>query len=193
MPGTCSGVDLAIWRSATGKIAAWKDRCPHRGMRLSHGFVRGETLSCIYHGWVYGSDGGCQRIPAHPAMQPPASIRTESFACREQDGVIWVNAAPATARDAPPALPGLQPLRSLTFLLDPAGLAQAVPELAADHSTLRGGIRIGANRAEICLVMQQKSPGQTVVHALCGLGDDRVAVSRWLESLRRRAEMERAA
>jgi phenylpropionate dioxygenase-like ring-hydroxylating dioxygenase large terminal subunit len=71
MAGRFQDTELAIWRSATGKLSAWVDRCPHRGMRLSHGFVRGETLSCIYHGWVYGTDGGCKHIPAHPALTPP--------------------------------------------------------------------------------------------------------------------------
>ena len=67
MPSVCDGTDIAVWRSASGQLAAWADRCPHRGMRLSHGFVRGEALNCIYHGWTYGADGGCTRIPAHLA------------------------------------------------------------------------------------------------------------------------------
>lgn len=46
--------DLALWRSQSGRLAVWEDRCPHRGMRLSHGFVRGEALSCFCHGWSYG-------------------------------------------------------------------------------------------------------------------------------------------
>ena len=70
--------ELAVWRSASGRIAAWRDRCPHRGMRLSHGFVRGESLNCIYHGWTYGADGACRRIPAHPEVVPPATIRADA-------------------------------------------------------------------------------------------------------------------
>ncbi len=31
MHGDWQGVELAIWRSATGRLSAWKDRCPHRG------------------------------------------------------------------------------------------------------------------------------------------------------------------
>ena len=74
-PGLFGDHDLALWRSASGRIAAWFDRCPHRGMRLSHGFVRGEALSCIYHGWSYGASGGCRHIPAHPNLEPPEAIR----------------------------------------------------------------------------------------------------------------------
>ncbi|MEH6728896.1 MAG: Rieske 2Fe-2S domain-containing protein, partial [Hyphomicrobiales bacterium] len=67
-------LDLVVWRSRSGQVSAFDNRCPHRGMRLSFGFVRGERLSCIYHGWQYGQDGGCRHIPAHPDMTPPASI-----------------------------------------------------------------------------------------------------------------------
>ena len=87
MPGRVTGTDLAIWRAASGQVHIWGDRCPHRGMRLSHGFVRDETLSCIYHGWQYGADGGCNHIPAHPALIPPKSICATTYACAEQDGV----------------------------------------------------------------------------------------------------------
>ena len=34
------GEEIVVWRDATGAAHAWEDRCPHRGMRLSMGFVR---------------------------------------------------------------------------------------------------------------------------------------------------------
>ena len=107
----CHGAELALWRSAGGRVNAWRDRCQHRGMRLSHGFVRGETLSCIYHGWVYGTDGGCTRIPAHPALVPPAAIRADAFRCAEASGAVWVAAADATG--GPPDLGPRIPVRSI--------------------------------------------------------------------------------
>ena len=181
--GDWQGIELAIWRSATGRLSAWKDRCPHRGMRLSHGFVRGETLACIYHGWVYGPDGVCRHIPAHPAMVPPASIRAEAFACVEQDGVLWV--APAETADPPPAVQGLQALRSLSVRADSPALAR-VSGLTGDRA-LQGVAQIGGAAVSLCLLLQAKA-GATMVHALCGTGADRVAVSRWLEGLRRQVE-----
>lgn len=83
-------LDLAVWRSQSGKVHAWHNRCPHRGMRLSFGFVRGERLACIYHGWQYGDGGGCQHIPAHPDMVPPETICAKTYECTEVDGLIWV-------------------------------------------------------------------------------------------------------
>lgn len=181
--GDWDGVELAVWRSATGRLSAWKDRCPHRGMRLSHGFVRGETLACIYHGWVYGEDGACRHIPAHPAMVPPASIRVEAFVCVDQDGVVWV--APAGTEAAPPKLPGLEPVRSLSFQSGAAAVAEASG--LTGESALCGVAQIGGAAVSLCLLLQPKGD-ETMVHALCEIGADRVAVSRWLDGVRRQVE-----
>ncbi len=181
MHGAWHGQDLAIWRSASGQIAAWKDRCQHRGMRLSHGFVRGETLSCIYHGWVYGTSGACGRIPAHPGLVPPSAIRAEAFACCEKDGVIWV--APAGTEGDVPDLAGLHPVRSLT--VEAAGIE--APGLTG-MEILQGSVMIAGQTVALGLVLQSLAAGRTAVHALCGGGGDVVAVSRWLEDLRRRLE-----
>lgn len=185
MHGECAGQDLAIWRSTSGKIAAWKDRCQHRGMRLSHGFVRGETLSCIYHGWVYGISGACSRIPAHPELVPPSAIRATAFACTEACGLIWVA---SLGTEAPlPDLTGLKPVRSLTV-----DAVVAVPGLAG-ADILRGVVMIGGADVALALVLQAHSDGRTTVHALCDANADEVAVSRWLEGLRRQLEEGMAA
>src|SRR6478736_3412502 len=112
MPARTSAGSIALWRSESGHAAASADRCPHRGMRLSHGFVRGEALSCIYHGWSYGQDGRCLRIPAHPGLTPPATIRATTHAVEETGGIIWV--AQGQPADQPPLFEGFRPLRSLT-------------------------------------------------------------------------------
>ena len=62
------GPEVAIWRDGSGAVHVWQDRCPHRGMRLSFGFVRGDELSCLYHGWRYGADGA---VPLHPRASRP--------------------------------------------------------------------------------------------------------------------------
>ena len=69
------GEEIVVWRDATGAAHAWEDRCPHRGMRLSMGFVRSDRIACLYHGWQYGTDGHCLYIPAHPEIQVPPDDR----------------------------------------------------------------------------------------------------------------------
>lgn len=100
----CSGVDLAIWRGQDGEVHAWENRCPHRGMRLSYGFVRENILTCLYHGWRYDGSGSCVAIPAHPALTPPKTIRVQKFACTVQNGLIWV--APESISTPAPSVEG---------------------------------------------------------------------------------------
>lgn len=184
MPVVVDGHDLALWRSASGRLAAWADRCPHRGMRLSHGFVRGEALSCIYHGWSYGSSGACLRIPAHPDLEPPETIRVPVHAAVESDGLIWV--ALSEQQTPPPGCGAAIPLRSLTV----EAPAQAVAALSGLTGTdvLRGTL----SGVAVTVALQSISATRCALHVLT---DDatpaaRVAVSRQLDALRRQAETE---
>lgn len=175
IPARAEGQDLALWRSASGRIAAWADRCPHRGMRLSHGFVRGEALSCIYHGWSYNAEGRCVRIPAHPGLEPPEAVRVPGLTAAEAGGVIWVASA---AEGSPPVFAGMVAFRSLVF---------AVPQVAGGAVLLAG---VGAH-----LLVQPLSEAECQVHVLVAEGTDAAglrAVSRAVEALRRTAEREAA-
>lgn len=180
MPVVVDGTELALWRSATGRLAAWADRCPHRGMRLSHGFVRGEALSCIYHGWSYGSNGHCLRIPAHPDLEPPEAIRVPVHHPMESGGVVWVA---TEATDALPPIVEGSPLRSLTVV-------GAVDWTAAGFS-LSGLVARGhLSGVGVTILVQPLPQGRQALHALV---DDATPaalkdVSRDLEALRRQAE-----
>jgi nitrite reductase/ring-hydroxylating ferredoxin subunit len=183
-PSFCDGAEVAVWRGHSGRVAAWIDRCPHRGMRLSHGFVRGDLLSCLYHGWRFDEDGRCRKIPAHPDLEPPGTIRTQAIACTEAGGVVWVAAA---APDAPPpSLAGLAPLRSLTLDADPEALAEAAG-LAVTDGALQ--LAATADAPALRLLLQPLRTG-TTIHALAAPARPAslVAASRALEDLRRRAE-----
>ena len=183
MVSECAGTDIAVWRSAVGQLAAWADRCPHRGMRLSHGFVRGETLNCIYHGWTYGADGGCKRIPAHPDLVPPASIKAVRFACVQAQGLVWV--APL-GTDAPlPDLAGLIPVRSLVIDVAVPELAAALSDLSRNGPLWRGGF--GG------VLVQPMTGPRARVHLLVTDRAQAVAASAWVESIRTRAELGGAA
>ena len=179
LPSVCEGADIAVWRSATGQLAAWADRCPHRGMRLSHGFVRGETLNCIYHGWTYGADGGCTRIPAHPALVPPATIKAVRFACVQAQGLVWV--APL-GTDAPlPDLGGLIPVRSLVVEVSVDKLARELPGFAPDSGPVWRGGHGG-------LVVQPVVGSRCRVHVLVADRVQAQAASDWIEGVRTAVE-----
>ncbi len=85
---------------------------------LSHGFVRGETLSCIYHGWVYRQSGACSHIPPIPIWfrQPPS--RLKNLTCIDHGGVVFVS--DTADMSGLPDLSGLAPVRSLNIALPAA-------------------------------------------------------------------------
>ncbi|MFT4012251.1 MAG: Rieske 2Fe-2S domain-containing protein [Paracoccus sp. (in: a-proteobacteria)] len=146
-PGQLGPHDLAIWRSASGRLSVWADRCPHRGMRLSHGFVRGEALSCIYHGWRYAEGGQCIRIPAHPDLKPPAAIRVPAFSGAEVSGVIW--AAEAGTEGTPPEYPGMTGFRSLQIETPAERLAARLADAPLKGAALVQPLRGGACRLHL--------------------------------------------
>jgi phenylpropionate dioxygenase-like ring-hydroxylating dioxygenase large terminal subunit len=81
---------LVLWRS-NGQVAAFYDLCVHRGTPLSLGWLDNGELVCAYHGWRYGKDGSCTRIPSLPPDRPiPAKARANAFNAEERYGLIWV-------------------------------------------------------------------------------------------------------
>lgn len=92
-PIELDGVELVLWRDHDGIAHVWGDRCPHRGMRLSFGIVRDNSLRCLYHGWEFARDGVCQKIPAHPALRPPPTLCAEVLTASEAMGMVIVGNA----------------------------------------------------------------------------------------------------
>ncbi len=183
IPAWTSVGPIALWRSQSGRATASSDRCPHRGMRLSHGFVRGEALSCIYHGWSYSLSGGCIRIPAHPDLVPPETIRVAVQQVEDAGGILWVAVGqPATQ---PPQLGEFTPLRSLTVETDVAAIEAAAGAEIDANSLIRlpefpwiGLLLAPQEKHTLILLMIEKDRGPA----------DRLAASRIVESLRRAAE-----
>ncbi|MBB3595079.1 phenylpropionate dioxygenase-like ring-hydroxylating dioxygenase large terminal subunit [Rhizobium sp. BK529] len=183
IPAWTPAGSIALWRTQSGRVSASSDRCPHRGMRLSHGFVRGEALSCIYHGWSYSPAGGCIRIPAHPDLVPPETIRVAGHKVQESGGVIWVAVGEPLASQ--PSLDDLLPLRSLT-------VEAGIPALEA-----AAGAKIGMNGlisiadCPWVRLLPTEQAERTLVHVMIEKDrslSDRITASRIAESLRRQAE-----
>jgi nitrite reductase/ring-hydroxylating ferredoxin subunit len=106
------GKELVIWRDTSGVAHVWEDRCPHRGMKLSFGFVRGDHIACLYHGWQYDRGGYCQYIPAHPDLDVPKTFKVPVYLTQECCGMIWTTLSENPA-DALEDRGDTLPLRSL--------------------------------------------------------------------------------
>lgn len=82
--------DIVVWRSGE-QLCAWRDRCVHRGTKLSLGNVLPDgTLQCPYHGWIYDHRGQCVHIPAMPEHTPPERACVPRFRVEQRYGVVWV-------------------------------------------------------------------------------------------------------
>lgn len=203
MRAVIDATDVVVWRTTSGQVNAWNNRCPHRGMRLSFGFVRGDRLACLYHGWQYGADSVCRYIPAHPDLEPPETITATAYGVVEQGGLIWVSLAGDNPRD----LPEFQatPVRSIAIDADAdavgAALSGAAFPLSEDWQpgsgtfsteTIGGSVILIKGRADgqsrtLVAALQPLAEGGTMLHLLVD-GDPsaklKTMLSRWAERVR---------
>jgi aminopyrrolnitrin oxygenase len=94
------------YRAQSGRVVVLSGRCSHMGAHLGRGKVRGERLTCPLHGWEYGPDGACEKIPAADAI--PGFARQCSYPAEERAGhVFFFNRK--QARFALPFFEGITP------------------------------------------------------------------------------------
>ncbi len=189
---------LAVWRSQNGTVQIWEDRCPHRGMRLSFGFVRGERLSCLYHGWQYETSGQCGHIPAHPDLVPPKTICVPSYAVRSHRGILFANLAEAPKASWPQAdEPGWYSVRSIFVAVDVAMIRQYLGK--ADNALGAPARMVDLDLYEmdasavgrVSLALQPIDAGRTAIHITSNAAnaDQRQQFAR--QAVRMRRELER--
>lgn len=103
--------DIVLYRTDEGVTAA-ADICAHRGSPLSMGRMKGNRISCAYHGYCYDAQGRCIDVPAHPDAPIPRKLQLRLFRSEERFGLVWVCLDPSSAREIPPfpeaGLPGFQ-------------------------------------------------------------------------------------
>jgi len=196
-PGTGNGTrihgrEIVVWRGVDGVAHVWDDRCPHRGMRLSFGFIRGNDIACLYHGWRYDGAGRCRYVPAHPQLTPPETIKASVHASVERLGMVWMR---GDGDDPPPEERTVTPVRSITIACPPRDVAQS---LRRDPGTgSRFGpflVANGAGDEETLIGLQPLSDKASVLHmVIAGMQSDNAQkrASRWSEDLR--CELETAA
>jgi nitrite reductase/ring-hydroxylating ferredoxin subunit len=100
------GQAFAGYRAGLGKAAVLSGRCAHLGANLGRGTVCGERLVCPLHGWEYGADGSCEKIPGAETI--PAFARQFSYPTEECGGHVFFFNRPQ-ARFPLPFFEGLAP------------------------------------------------------------------------------------
>ena len=82
-------VDLVVYRTSKGVVVA-RNLCLHRGSELTQGHLEGDELVCAYHGFRYGPEGQCTRIPSQPASRRISpKVRLLTYPVQERYGLVW--------------------------------------------------------------------------------------------------------
>jgi hypothetical protein len=171
-------------------------------MRLSFGFVRGDRIACLYHGWQYDTQGQCRLIPAHPDLDVPPTIRVAAYPCLDRLGMLWVysDATVETPPDLSVDQGDVVPVRSLYIDSAPAAVKQALAPSSKNIGTADLPLlSIDAEGQHLVAGIQPFGKAKTALHiVLPGTLDKHESIARsaaaiWAEELRRNLEQEAAS
>lgn len=82
------GEELTIYRGESGRPYLVAGRCPHRLTQLDTGWVQGEEIRCIYHGWKFNGVGQCTEAPAE-SSEFASRVRISGYPLREYANLIF--------------------------------------------------------------------------------------------------------
>lgn len=82
------GEDYTLYRGESGEAYLVDGLCPHRMTVLHAGWVEGESLRCMYHGWKFDQTGQCTEQPAEDAGFAKGVCIT-SYPVQEAYGLIF--------------------------------------------------------------------------------------------------------
>lgn len=82
------GEDLTLYRGETGKAFLVGGHCPHRLTLLANGWVQGDEIRCMYHGWKFGGDGQCTERPAERDTKQP-NVKIVAYPVHEYAGLVF--------------------------------------------------------------------------------------------------------
>src|ERR1700722_18617076 len=102
LPLKILGEELTLYRGVSGQPCVIGARCAHRRTLLHTGWVEGEEIRCIYHGWCYDGSGQCTARPAEGDHGVPP-VKIAGYPVHEYAGMVfaWFDASPAPEFDLP--------------------------------------------------------------------------------------------
>ncbi|MCS6819791.1 MAG: aromatic ring-hydroxylating dioxygenase subunit alpha [Chitinophagales bacterium] len=112
------GQELVVFRTEEGNIHVIENRCCHRNVKLSLGYVKGGCIKCAYHGWEFNGAGKCVSIPSLEDDQMiPETARIKSYPVKIYNHMVWVfigNPALADEKNLPP----MEEMRDLPYVFN---------------------------------------------------------------------------
>lgn len=99
------GQDLVLFRDSEGQAHCLSNTCSHRGGSLGNGQVVDGNIECPYHGWRYGGDGKCTRIPAiGKSAKPISRAKVDAYPVQEKYGLIFAFLGDLPEQQRPPLM-----------------------------------------------------------------------------------------
>jgi 5,5'-dehydrodivanillate O-demethylase len=98
VPIRIMGENFTLYSGESGKAHVVGFRCAHRGTPLTTGWVEGDCIRCLYHGWKYEATGQCVEQPGEDATFA-AKVRLPSYPTEEYLGLVFAYLGEG---DAPP-------------------------------------------------------------------------------------------
>ncbi|MSQ50320.1 MAG: iron-sulfur containing oxygenase [Betaproteobacteria bacterium] len=94
--------DLTLYRGDGGTPYLVAERCAHRCTVLHTGWVEGEQIRCMYHGWKFDGTGQCTEMPAEKRPRPEL-VKIVGYPLHEYCGLVfaYMGEGPAPAFDLP--------------------------------------------------------------------------------------------
>lgn len=142
------GQDVVLYRTASGRPVMLDAYCPHMGAHLAvgprgathlHGVqVEGELIRCPNHGWMFGPDGRCKRIPYSP-MEIPPTLGVRSWRLQERAGCVfaWHDSQEGDPTYELPAFAEWDEPRWIRWTIEEVPLLDVHPVELAEHGVDR--------------------------------------------------------
>ncbi len=101
------GQTLIFYRDQAGRPVVLDALCPHKGVSLAEGRLRGDEVECPYHGWRFDPDGALTTVPSAVPGEALPCAKLQRFPVLEQDGWVWLfwGQASESERGLPPRYP----------------------------------------------------------------------------------------
>lgn len=93
---------VVVARNSTGDPIAFHDYCPHRGASFDKISLKGDTISCPYHGFTFDTPDG--------TLKRGTGVKTgcsslKMIDCIDRSGLVWANVDGDTDVGPPPEIP----------------------------------------------------------------------------------------
>jgi phenylpropionate dioxygenase-like ring-hydroxylating dioxygenase large terminal subunit len=83
--------DIILFRNPDNSITALEDRCCHRNVNLSLGYINNNRIVCGYHGWEYDKTGACVKIPSQlEGDKIPPTAKIKSYPVKDFNKWVWI-------------------------------------------------------------------------------------------------------